>query len=203
MSLRGDAATAAALDEAAAVMVATADALGDVLDSSGPDRLRNVEIVADLEAEADSCYEVLMAAAADSELDAVTTESLYELAEALDEIVDAIDHAAHLVVDLDVDEIPDGLVVQADDILDMAELCGGLVSAPDLTEIIAGWRAINALETQVTRRARLILAELFDGSRDVFEALRLREISQSVETVADFVEQFARTVALAASRAGE
>ena len=199
MEFRGTAATAEALDSAADTMVAAADALGDALDAGPTARARPIGEVLALEARADVQYERLLTAAAAS-ADRIDAEGLYDIAEGIDTTVDAVHDICQLLEAYQVDRLPDGYVVQADDLLEMTSVVRRMLQAQSMDEVIAGWRRVNRGNGQVTARHRIIVAQLLDGSTDPLTAIKLKDIAESVAACANSVEQLARTVTLLASR---
>lgn len=185
------------LSDASASLPQVAAAFRDVMQAEPEHRAAAIERVAQVEALADQRYEAALTAIAAARSTPFNREDLYELAEGIDDVVDAMDHTCQLLEAYDVGTLPDGFLAQAEDLVEICDIAADAVldlRNPD--DLVSRWREINALQTQVNQRHRIIAAILLDGSREVFEAIKLKEVAETIEVVADLVDNYIRSLAL-------
>lgn len=122
-------------------------------------------------------------------------EDIYDLASALDDVMDYMDEAVDMVLLYEVDELPKEMVKQVETIQRCAELTADamprLRSMKDLDEY---WIEINRLENQGDKSYRRFLAKLFSGSYEALEVLKLKDIVDSLEHAIDGFERVANII---------
>ena len=126
-------------------------------------------------------------------------EDIYGLVSQLDDVMDFMEEAVDLVLLYEVEHLPSELADQVEVIQRCAELTAEsmprLRTMKDLEEY---WIEINRLENQGDKTYRQIVAQLFNGSYEALEVLKLKGVVDSLEgaidafeTVANIVEQIA------------
>ena len=122
-------------------------------------------------------------------------EDIYRLAGTLDDVMDAMEAAADLVVLYRLDELPRELADQVEVIIHAAELTADamprLRTMKDLDEY---WIEVNRLENQADQIYRKLLAKLFSGEYDALTVLKLKEVVEQLEAAADSFEHVANTI---------
>lgn len=122
-------------------------------------------------------------------------EDIYALASALDDVMDFMEEAVDLTVLYEVGALPLEVAEQIEVLQRCAELTAEamprLRSMKDLEEY---WIEINRLENAGDRSFRRILAQLFGGSYDALEVLKLKDIVESLEGAVDAFEKVANIV---------
>jgi predicted phosphate transport protein (TIGR00153 family) len=122
-------------------------------------------------------------------------EDIYRLAGTLDDVVDAMDEATDFIVVADVGKLPDlmlqqvRLVQQAS--IETSEALSRLVTLQDLEPY---WIKVNELENEADQVYRQLLSQLFGGSYDTLQVLKLREVADLFEEAADALEHVAHAV---------
>jgi predicted phosphate transport protein (TIGR00153 family) len=122
-------------------------------------------------------------------------EDIYRLAGTLDDVVDAMDEATDFIVLADVGELPElmlqqvRLVQQAS--IETSEALSRLVTLQDLEPY---WIKVNELENEADQVYRQLLSQLFGGSFDTLQVLKLREVADLFEEAADALEHVAHAV---------
>lgn len=122
-------------------------------------------------------------------------EDIYSLASSLDDVMDHMEEAVDLVVLYGVDALPAECAQQVEVLQRCAELTmeamPALRTMKDLGEY---WIEINRLENTADKAYRRILAELFGGSYEALEVLKLKDVVDSLESAVDAFETVANTV---------
>ncbi|PRY00791.1 DUF47 domain-containing protein [Allonocardiopsis opalescens] len=122
-------------------------------------------------------------------------EDIYRLAGTLDDVMDAMEAAADLVVLYQIKQLPRDVVQQVAVLERAAEITAEamprLRSMRDLTEY---WIEINRLENQADQIYRRLLAHLFSGEYDSLSVLKLKDVIEQLEEAADAFERVANTI---------
>jgi uncharacterized protein len=122
-------------------------------------------------------------------------EDIYRLASRLDDVMDAIEAAGDLIVLYNMARLPTGVHDQISLIqratAHCAEAMPKLKSMKDLQQY---WVVANELEGQADRTYRRLVAELFSGSYETLEVLKLKEIVDTLEEASDALEAVANMV---------
>ena len=122
-------------------------------------------------------------------------EDIYALASGLDDVMDMMDEAVDFVLLYEVESLPSELSTQVEVLQRCAELTAAamprLQTMKDLEEY---WIEINRLENTGDKSYRRTLANLFSGSFEALEVLKLKDIVESLEGAIDAFEKVANTV---------
>ncbi|HUQ58576.1 DUF47 domain-containing protein [Lentzea sp.] len=122
-------------------------------------------------------------------------EDIYRLASRLDDVVDHMDAAVDLATLYRVGELPDGVSAQVELLCRAAQLTADAM--PRLTEpqeLTAFWVEVNQLENEADQVYRRLLSELFNGTRDALEVMKLKDVVDELEAAADAFEHVADAV---------
>lgn len=153
----------------------------------------------EIEREADERYVVLVRKVAGSFITPFDREDIYTMVEVLDDVVDALDHCAHLVVDLKFGKLPDGLVESAAILVEMSETCRamvGFIKKPNKLEKLLF--AANECENRLDASHRQLLVDTLQPGADPIRALRVKLLADLVEDAATKLELFTRAVSIVA-----
>ncbi|KJK46815.1 phosphate transport regulator [Lentzea aerocolonigenes] len=122
-------------------------------------------------------------------------EDIYRLASRLDDVVDHMDAAVDLATLYRVGELPDGVAAQVDLLCRAAQLTAeAMPRLEEPQELTAFWVEVNQLENEADQVYRRLLSELFNGSRDALEVMKLKEVVDELEAAADAFEHVANAV---------
>ncbi|QMU22392.1 DUF47 domain-containing protein [Gordonia rubripertincta] len=120
---------------------------------------------------------------------------IYVLGSSLDDVMDHIEAATHLMALYGVTELPQHLREMIE-ILDTsasvtADAMPRLAGMKDLERY---WIEINALENRADHTYRTFLAYLFDGHLDALTVMKLKDVADELEDAADSFEKVANIV---------
>ena len=126
----------------------------------------------------------------------IDREDILALAGRLDDVVDAMDEAAHYILEYSIEETTEHarhlatIIVQCGDELERAM---ALLSTRDskLKDILPMAVEINRLENEADRAASRARAELFSGDYEVTDILKWRDIYDDLEQATDRAEDAA------------
>jgi predicted phosphate transport protein (TIGR00153 family) len=122
-------------------------------------------------------------------------EDIYSLSAGLDDVMDFMEEAVDRVLLYDVGTLPKETAEQVEVLQRAADLTAQamprLRTMRDLEEY---WIEINRLENQGDRTYRQILAQLFGGSYEALDVLRLKGVVDSLEAAMDAFEKVANIV---------
>ncbi len=158
-----------------------------------------LQALSDLEQEADERYVKLVRKVADTFITPYDREDLYRMMEALDDIVDALDHCGQLVLDFEMDKLPDEFQSNAKELVGMCEQARdavGLLKKPAKLEKVLF--AINAHEQALDVGYRAMLRNAFADGADRMYALKMKTLADVVEEASARIDDFTRTLAVAA-----
>lgn len=176
-------------------LVDGATLLAELLGQDRAGRERVAQRLRDAEHEADETTHEVMRRLNSAFVTPFDRADIYALASGLDECMDRMEAAGDLVVLYRLGELPPGVSEQVAVLQRQAELTAAamprLGAVQDLAEY---WVEINRLENQADRTYRALLAQLFDGTPDAVQLLKLREVVGALETAADSFESVAHTV---------
>lgn len=176
-------------------LVDGATLLAELLGQDRAGRQVVVQRLRDAEHEADETTHEVMRRLTSALVTPFDRQDIYALASGLDECMDRMEAAGDLIVLYRLGELPPGVADQVAVLQRQAELTAAamprLGALKDLAEY---WVEINRLENQADRTYRALLAELFDGSPDAVQLLKLREVVGALEAAVDSFEAVAHTV---------
>jgi predicted phosphate transport protein (TIGR00153 family) len=124
-------------------------------------------------------------------------EDIYQLATALDDVVDAIEAAGDLFVLHGIEEPRPFMIQQADVLVRAANQTEAAVKALDKldrTVLEPYWIEINSLENEGDRVYRRSIADMFNGDHKAMDVLRWKEVSETLEEALDGLENVANIV---------
>lgn len=122
-------------------------------------------------------------------------EDIYALATELSLVVERMDEAVDLIVIYNVAKLPKQFARQVDLVQRCAELTAEAMGRlPERAELAEYWTEIRRLEANGDKQYRRILAKLYDGRYEPFEALKLRDIISAMESAIDGFAAVANTV---------
>ena len=126
----------------------------------------------------------------------IDREDVHALASALDDVIDAIEDAAELVVLHRVGHIRPGADELARVVLaQTAQLVLAAENLPELTKFVpAAIREIKRLEEQADEQHHRLVGALFDEERDAIEVVKWKEIFDFIEEAADRAEEAAHVL---------
>lgn len=126
-------------------------------------------------------------------------EDLYGMVDTLDNTIDLFDHSVDLLARFEFGELRDFYGRTATQILEMAGLASEaveLIKKPKKLYTVAV--ALNKIENSIDAAYNQELAELYDGSLDIFVAVKYKIMADNMEQIANTLESFVRTLAVAA-----
>lgn len=128
----------------------------------------------------------------------IDREDIYEIAKALDDIVDDIEAVASRYVLFNVTEVSDNSVVLADLILqsckEIIKLMTALKTIKDTQKLSKSIIEINRLEDQGDDDFRVAVKSLFTSNAPTIEVIKWREIYELLEQALDSCEDVANIV---------
>ena len=122
-------------------------------------------------------------------------EDIYNLASALDDVMDMMDEVVDLILLYEVKVLPSELSTQ----VEVIQRCGEITAAamPNLRSMQSleeYWIEINRLENVGDKNHRRMLAHLFSGEFKAVEVLKLKDIVEALEAAIDGFERVANTI---------
>jgi len=124
-------------------------------------------------------------------------EDIYQLATALDDVVDAIEAAGDLFI-LHGIEQPRPFMIQQSEVLVRAasqtEAAVKALDKLDRTVLEPYWIEINSLENEGDRVYRRSIADMFNGDHRAMDVLRWKDVSETLEEALDGLENVANIV---------
>ena len=122
-------------------------------------------------------------------------EDIYNLASALDDVMDMMDEAVDLILLYEVTSLPPESTQQVEVLQRCAELtAAAMPSLESMASLDEYWIEINRLENTGDKSYRRILANLFSGDYEALEVLKLKDIVTSLEGAIDAFEKVANIV---------
>ncbi|MFW0783348.1 DUF47 family protein [Gordonia sp. CPCC 206044] len=120
---------------------------------------------------------------------------IYLLGSCLDDVMDHMEAAVHLMALYRVTELPPHLR----EVIDILDKCAQQTSdamprLSSMKNLEPYWIEINGLENQGDRIYRTFLAELFDGQLDALTVMKLKDIGDELEDAVDAFEKVAHVV---------
>jgi len=152
-----------------------------------------------IEQEADDHFLKLIRKVATTFITPYDRDDLYRMLETLDDIIDSLDHAGQLIVDFDMAALPPAFVANAKELVGMSEVaCEAvdLIKKPNKME--KALYEINRHENALDLGYRKVLADSLKPGSDPIEALKLKTLADAVENAASLIEDFTRTLSVAA-----
>lgn len=149
--------------------------------------------VAALESEADELLVRIVTRIDDMFVTPYDRGDLQELANALDDSIDAMEAASDLTVLHNVDQFPPGAEEIADAVRRLAELtASNMPRLKNLKDLDFYYTEANRIEDDGDRMYRRMTARLFDGSYDAMTVLRIQGVFEHLEESLDRMAAIAR-----------
>ncbi|WP_407319286.1 DUF47 family protein [Isoptericola halotolerans] len=175
--------------------VTGATLLAELLGASRTEREAIVERLTEAEHEADEATHSIMRRLNKTFVTPFGRDEIYSLASALDDCMDAMDEAGHLIVLYKIDELPMAVSEQIQVLLRCAELTAdAMPRLRKLDQLPEYWVEINRLENQGDKLHRTLLAHLFDRVTDPILLIKLKEVVDILEEATDAFERVANLV---------
>jgi predicted phosphate transport protein (TIGR00153 family) len=175
-------------------LVVGAGLLADMM-AAGSDREAVAQHMRDAEHAADETTHDIVRRVNSTFVTPFDREDIYNLASGLDDVMDMMDEAVDLILLYEVESLPAELSTQVEVLQRCAELTSSamprLQAMKDLDEY---WIEINRLENTGDKSYRQILANLFSGTYEPLEVLKLKDIVESLEGAIDAFEKVANIV---------
>ena len=168
--------------------------------SAKPDaRAKLAEKIHTMEKDGDERYVKLVRKVAGTFITPFDREDLYEMIEAIDDVIDCLDHAAYLVVDFDMDKFPESFLASTTELVGMSEQARDAVQyikkQGKLEKVLF---AINKHENALDTNYRSLLTTTLVPGADPIDVMKLKILADIVEQVATQLDNFTRTIAVAA-----
>lgn len=130
-------------------------------------------------------------------------EDIYALGAGLDDVMDLMDEAVDLMLIYELQTLPAGCSEQVDLLQRCAEVTAeAMPRLRSMRSLEDYWIEINRLENAGDRNHRRTLADLFSGSYDTIEILKLKDVVEALEGAIDAFEAVANTVEQIAVKEG-
>jgi uncharacterized protein len=175
-------------------LVAATDVLGEFVH----DHARRVELaerLRDLEHVGDQATHAIFRQLNSSFVTPFDRDDIYNLASYLDDVMDAIEAAADLVVLTGLGTLPAEMSQQTALLQraaqTTAEAMPRLRTLKDLSDY---WIEVNRIENEADKLYRRLLSRLYSGEFDALEILKLKEVADQLEEAADHFEHVANVV---------
>lgn len=122
-------------------------------------------------------------------------EDIYRLASNLDDVMDAIEAAADLVVLTGLGTLPAEMGQQVALLQRCAQVTAeSMPRLRSLKGLSDYWIEVNRLENEADKLYRRLLSRLYSGEFDALEVLKLKEVADQLEEAADAFEHVAHVV---------
>jgi predicted phosphate transport protein (TIGR00153 family) len=175
-------------------LVAGAGLLAEML-AEGNDREATAKKMRDAEHNCDESTHSIVRRVNSTFVTPFDREDIYSLSAGLDDVMDFMEEAVDLVLLYDVATMPAETVEQVEVLQRAADLTAEamprLRTMKDLEEY---WIEINRLENQGDKTYRRIVAQLFNGSYEALDVLKLKGVVDSLEGAIDAFERVANIV---------
>jgi predicted phosphate transport protein (TIGR00153 family) len=180
--------------EAASHLVNGAELLSQMLDTSS-DKAAIAEQMREAEHQADETTHKIVRLVNSTFITPFDREDIYRLASSLDDVMDFMEEAVDLIGLYEIDVLRTEFASQVEVLQRATQVTAdampGLRTMKGLDEY---WIEINRLENQGDRSYRRIVADLFNGSHNTLDVLKVKDIVDSLENAIDALESVANTV---------
>lgn len=182
-------------------LAGAARALDALVKAPQADRLAISGQIASLESEADQLLVKIIDRVNDMFVTPYDRGDLQDLANTLDDSIDAIEAAADLAVLHNVDGFIEGAEEIADAVRRLAELtASSMPRLKTLKDLDFYYTEANRIEDDGDRMHRRITAKMFDGNHKAMEVLRQQGVFEKMEECLDCMADVARTIRTIASK---
>lgn len=179
----------------AKLLTEAADYLARLVDAPAEARADLARKLREIEHEADEKTHKIYDKINSSFITPFDREDIYRLASRIDDVMDAIEASGDLIVLYGVKNLPSGVHDQVSLINRAAQHCSDAIpKLKGMKDLQQYWVVANEIEGQADRTYRRLVAELFSGSYDTLEVLKLKEIVDTLEEASDALEAVANMV---------
>ena len=180
--------------EQAQHLVVGAALLAEML-ADGNDRAAVAAKMRDAEHAADETTHAIVKRVNKTFVTPIDREDIYALASGLDDVMDMMDEAVDFVLLYEVANLPSELSTQVEVLQRCAELTAdAMPRLQAMTGLEEYWIEINRLENTGDKSYRRTLANLFSGSYEALEVLKLKDIVEALEGAIDAFEKVANII---------
>lgn len=177
------------------ILVEATTVLAEVL---GSDQTRREELalrMEEIEHAGDESAHAVMRRLNSSFVTPFDREDIYNLASDLDDVMDAIEAAADLVVLTGLGTLPAEMGQQVALLQRCAQVTAeAMPRLKTLKDLSDYWIEVNSLENEADKLYRRLLSRLYSGEFDALEILKLKEVADQLEEAADAFEHVANVV---------
>lgn len=184
------------LNKQADFLTLATERLSDVIKAAPAERRELNHALHDAEQGADEASHAVLKVVNQSFVLPFDREDLYSLVTAIDDVVDLVDEAGDNLVLYKPASLPEGALVQIDLLTSCAAITAKAIKRiSTINESIRDyWIEINDLENQGDKLYRGMIAELFEGSTDALEVLRVKSVLDALEGALDAFENLSAVV---------
>jgi len=183
-------------NESATNLRATVELLKDLIEDYRDIDLK-VRRIQDREHEGDQVTHAIIRRLNTSFVTPMDREDIYQLATALDDVLDAVDAVSDLFLLHRIEAPLPQMKEQVDVLLRAAqqtEQALALLPKMDRDRLEPYWIEINTLENEGDQLYRRAVAELFSGEHRAMDVLRWKEVIENLEEALDGLENVANTI---------
>ncbi len=171
--------------------------------ADGGDRVAIAEQMRDAEHRADESAHAIIQRTNQTFVTPFDREDIYALASGLDDIMDFMEEAVDLVLLYEVESLP----TEFAELIEVIQRCAELTAEAmprlrTMRHLEEYWIEINRLENAGDRSYRRILAQLFSGTYEALDVLKLKDIVDSLESAIDAFETVANRIEQIAVKEG-
>ena len=122
-------------------------------------------------------------------------EDIYTLASNLDDVMDAMEAAADMIVLTGLGELPSEMAQQVELVQRACRTTAeAMPRLRTMTDLQPYWIEVNRLENEADLLYRRLLSRLFSGDYDALTVMKLKEVADLLEDAADCLEHVANAV---------
>lgn len=159
----------------------------------GASTMREAEIaIARLEQKGDEIIHEVFTRLNQTFITPIDPEDIHSLASHMDDVLDALEEAAHRIVAYKIPRIP-APVIEVSRILENCAIVlqKAFAALADDKPLLEHAIEINRLEDQADHLIRAAIADLFDQEKDPIALIKLKEIYEYLESATDYCEDVA------------
>ena len=175
-------------------LVAAADVLAEMIPASA-NREKLADQMKDLEHTGDTITHRVFRQLNSSFITPFDREDIYSLASNLDDVMDALEAAADLIVLTNLGLLPREMQRQVELCQKAAaETATAMKRLKSLADLEPYWIEVNRLENEADKTYRKLVSRLYGGEFDALTVLKLKEVADNLEAAADAFEHVANVV---------
>jgi predicted phosphate transport protein (TIGR00153 family) len=175
-------------------LVAASDVLAEMMPASA-NREKLADQMKDLEHAGDTITHRIFRQLNSSFITPFDREDIYSLASNLDDVMDALEAAADLIVLTKLEALPREMQRQVELCQKAAaETAAAMPRLKSMASLEPYWIEVNRLENEADKTYRKLVSRLFGGEFDALTVLKLKEVADNLEAAADAFEHVANVV---------